>query len=200
MSFTFFATNADLLHIAKWVLDDPELMLFEGASQPDKPNRWFKTADEVGCLFTDGTPPIDIWVESAGAPPRARSVTFGKDVQQKLGGQGRTLLESPAVIRLMRNGDQMGCLSWSQLSNWTEKGARQRSTFPTELLDAVDWKAVRSASSRIQRTIRNVSPAKLHAYPIMPDAFSRMQSSEGLRLWWGGAVGYLCPSIAVAQV
>ena len=198
MSFTFFATNADLLQLALSLLDDPDLLLFEAYSQPGKPNRWFGDAGEIAPFFEEGPYSFSIWAKSTGARPRAHSVIFTEDVQRQLGATGRTVLHSPSAIGVHRNGDQLGCLASSQMNCWTERGARQRSILPDDLLDSVDWKAMRKVTGRIQRTIKKMSVAKLNAYPIMPNAFSRMESGEQDLWGWGEPVKRTSPGISIS--
>ncbi len=186
MQITFFATNADLLQIAQWLLDAPGMRLFEAHSRPDQPNRRFATIEDVAQLLGEGAISFSAWLETTGAPPAARWIAFEPNTQRKLGAMGRTALDSPAMIGVSRNNDQNGCLASSSISCWTEKGARQRSFYPQEALNEVDWKALQSFTAALQRKLKKAAPAKLHACPIMEDAFAKLQAGD-LRLWNFGA-------------
>lgn len=196
MSFTFFATNTDLFQLAVRFLDDPDLTLFEAASRPGQPNRWFGTVSELTPFFAETPYSFSIWAKSTGARPMPDFVSFNEGAQRGLGGKGRTVLESPTVISIHRNGDQRGCLASSQMNYWTEKGARQRAMSSNKLLDAIDWKAMRSVSGRIQRTVKKMSAAQLDAYPILPDAFRRLQLGEQPLWGWGDPVECTSPRIS----
>jgi hypothetical protein len=194
----FFATDHDLLQLAGVLLSDPGVCIFERASRPDMPNRQFDTVDSVRLMFEDTYAHFSVWAQRTGAAPKPRLITFNSETQRRLGAKGRTNLESPSLIDIWRNNFQMGCLSASSLKFWTEKGAYQRSIYPEAVLNEVDWKALRSVTGGIQRTIKKLSPARMRAYPIMPDAFRRVQS-DGLALWnWGSPCPYPSDLITLA--
>jgi len=196
MQVTFFATNTDLLQVAQWLLDVPGIALLEAYSRPDQPNRQLRTIEDVAQLVGERAWGFSAWLETSGAAPRARWIEFEPTTQRKLGAKGRTELNSPAMIGIHRNNDQNGCLAASYISCWNEKGARQRSIYSNELLDDVDWKILRSFTSSFQRTLKKASPAKLHSYPIMEDAFGKLRAGN-LKLWFGGPCAYPSPDIAL---
>jgi hypothetical protein len=197
MQITLFATNADLLQIAQWLLDVPGMTLLEAHSRPDQPNRQLRTVEEVAELIGEGAWGFSAWLETTGAPPSARWIAFEPNTQRKLGAKGRTELYSPAMIGVSRNNDQKGCLAWSSISCWNEKGARQRSFQSDEALNAVDWKALRTFMASLQRKLKKAAPAKLHACLIMEDAFSKLRAGD-LKLWnFGAPCAYPAPDIVL---
>jgi len=197
MQITFFATNKDLLQVAQWFLDSPGVTLLEAYSRPDQTNRQLRTVDDVAQLIGERAWGFSAWLETTGAPPRARWIEFEPSTQRKLGAKGRTELNSPTMIGINRNNDQNGCLAASYMSCWTEKGARQRSFEAEERLDSVDWKALRTFTSSFQRKLKKAAPAKLHSYPILEDAFGKLQAGD-LQLWnFGAPCAYPSPEIAV---
>jgi hypothetical protein len=190
MQITFYATNTDLLQIVQWLLQMPGIMLFEQASRAGQPNRKFCTVAEVESYFAERNRSIDAWLESTGSRPIPRYIEFEPNTQRRLGAGGRTELVSPSVIRIFRNNDQNGSLSTSYITCWNEKGARQRSMYSAEVLDQVDWKALRSIEGSLKGQVTKASPAKLRSLPIMNDAFSEMREGR-LSLWaWGTAYSY----------
>jgi len=198
MKITFFATDADLLQVAEWFFDIPGMRLLEAYSRFDQPNRWFASADELAPLVATGHWGFSGWLEPAGGRPRSRYITFDSDTQKRYGAKGRTNLMSPALIGAFRDNDQLGSLGAAHISCWNEKGARQRSIYPDEFLDEIDWKALRASVSSIQRRLKKAAPSKLSSYPIMPEAFRKLQAGE-LTLWnWGSACGYPSPLITEA--
>lgn len=197
MQITFFATNVDLLQIADWLLDEPGMTLIEAYSRPDQPNRRLKTVEDVARLTQEGALGFSAWLETTGAPPRARWIEFEPNTQRKLGARGRTELISPAIIGVRRNTDQNECLASSYITCWTEKGACQRSFHSETSLNEVDWKALRSFTASLHRKLKKAAPAKLHAYPIMEDAFGKLRAGD-LRLWnFGAPCTYPSPNIAL---
>jgi hypothetical protein len=197
MSLTFFATDTDLAQVYQWLLDLPEMRLFEDYSRPDMPNRWFSTWEEVVSASDTMSMSLAAWSEQIGGRPRIEKIVFDHNTQHKLKALGRTALHSPALIKLGRNNDQNGCLADSTIACWTEKGARQRSIYPVEFLDEVDWARLRSTIGKVQRQITKISPAKMRCHPIMPDAFAQLTDGN-IRLWnWGAECKSDSPLITV---
>ncbi len=198
MQATFFGTDADLLQVVQWFLEVPGMTLFEPASRPDLPNRQFCTVEEVAQRFREPGRHIAAWLESTGARPIPRYIQFEPNTQRRLGAKGRTELVSPSLIGIGRDGDQNGSLGAAHISCWNEKGARQRSMYSEDLLNQVEWKALRSITSSLQRKLSKASPAKLGSYPIMEDAFGEVRGGR-LSLWnWGAACSFPSPHITQA--
>jgi hypothetical protein len=199
MALTFFGTDTDLRSIWKLLFDVPGMRVFEDHSVPDQPNRWFNTLDEILSVKNISWHPLAAWPETVGGKPRVKSITFDANTQRKTGAKGRTALLSPALIHVSRNNDQNGCLASATMSCWNEAGARQRSIFPEDFLNEVDWPALRSIMSKAQRQITKSAPAKLRSYPVMPDAFSKLVAGE-IMLWnWGEACTFPSPLITLAS-
>jgi hypothetical protein len=98
MQVTFFATDNDLLQVAAWFLDVPEMTLFEPCSRPDLPNRRFSSVEEVAPVLKERGWTLAAWRESTGVPPSSQHIDFDSDTQRKLGARGRTVLRSPSII------------------------------------------------------------------------------------------------------
>lgn len=154
------------------------MKILEDYSAPDSPNRWLDTWAEVSEHLNNGHRNLAAWPESVGGRPRKEAITFNSITKRKLGASGRTVLASPALIKVGRNNDQNGCLANASIACWSEKGARQRSAFSEEFLNEVDWPKLRSIIVKIQRQITKASPAKLRSYPIMPAAFDKLRTGE----------------------
>jgi hypothetical protein len=197
MQATFFATDEDLLEVARLLLAIPGMSLFELASRPDRPNRQFKSVTEVADAFDEPGRNFSAWLEATGAPPALRQIEFNQETQQKLKAKGRTELRSPAMIGIGRNNYQRGCLANSTISCWNEKGARQRSMYDPAVLDQVDWKLLQSTVTAVQRKLTKAAPAKLSRYPIMETAFAKMRAGE-LQLWnWGSPCAFPSPLVTL---
>ena len=200
MEFDFFATDTDLLQVWQWLYDMPEMRLLESYSEPDEPNKWFNSWEEIEARLRSGNRHMTAWPSAVGGMPRVQDVVFNAETQQKLGARGRTVLRSAAFIDYIWFGEQRGCLGASSLTCWSEKGAAQRSDFREDMVAEVDWKAFRSTFGKIQRQIRKSASHKLHAAPIMPDAWRRTVNRE-IELWgWGEAVGSESPHLRPVTV
>lgn len=192
---TFFGTDADIARVWRWLFEMPGLRIFEDSSRPDRPNRWFDSWDDVSTCLNDGKISLAARPEAAGGRPLAEEVVFTAETQRELGGKGRTILRSPATIKVQRNNDQNGCLASAWIACWNEKGARQRSAFAEGALDQVDWTRLRSVAGKLQRQVTKSAPAKLQSSPVMADAFERFRLGE-IRLWaWGEACTYPSPLV-----
>ena len=197
MSNIFFGTDLDHAQVYRWLLAFQGMQLFEDYSRPDQQSRWFETW-EAAESTSDLVPwNLAAWSENIGGRPRIEHINFNQNTQRKLGARGRMALHSPATIKLGRNNDQNGCLATSSISCWTEKGARQRSIYPDEFLDEVDWPQLRSTVGKVQRQIAKSAPAKMRAYAIMPDAYEQLRAGR-INLWnWGSECTFDSPLITV---
>jgi hypothetical protein len=185
MSMNFFATEVDISQIWQWLFAVPGTSILEAYSRPDQPNRSFGLWDEIAGYLAAGGQSLAAWPTSVGGRPRQEKISFKPELQKESGGKGRTVLRSPAFINVISNNEQMGCLAGSRISFWSEKGVRQRSIYPDEFIDEVDWSAHRLITGQIERQIKKASPAKLHSCPIMPDAYAKLEAGE-IKLWnWG---------------
>ncbi|MEW9307438.1 hypothetical protein [Labrys neptuniae] len=185
MQTSFFGTDVDAVQVLRWLYDIPEMRFFENHSRPDQPNRWFETWDKTLAYFEGGRSSLAAWPQNVGGVPFLEQITFALDTQRQLDAKGRSVLHSPALIRIIRNSDQNGCLAATNITCWNEKGVRQRSMFSEDIIDSVDWKAFGSIERGIQRKVKTSSPAKLGSTPIMPDAFQHLEAGQ-IKLWgWG---------------
>ena len=186
MNNIFFGTDLDHAQVYRWLLAFQGMQLFEDYSRPDQQSRWFETW-EAAESTSDLVPwNLAAWSENIGGRPRIQNINFNQNTQRKLGARGRMALHSPATIKLGRDNDQNGCLANSSISCWTEKGARQRSIYPDEFLDEVDWPQLRSTVGKVQRQIAKSAPAKMRAYAIMPDAYEQLRAGR-INLWNEGS-------------
>ena len=168
----------------------------EDHSRPGQQSRWFSAWDELAPALGALDHGLAVWSENFGIYPEAEDIQFSLETQKKLGERGRTILRSPAFIRIIQNNEQQGCLASTYLACWNEKGARQRSMSPVEVLDRVNWKNVAATAATIARRIKKESPAKLRSYPIMPDAWRRLKAGE-IKLWdWGTECSFPSPLIS----
>lgn len=190
MQANFFGTDADVAQIWCWLFDIAGVRLCEEYSRPDHPNRWFETQDDFEKAGGVSISSLAAWSPEFGPKPTPEKINFTSKTQHQMRAKGRTILRSPAFIRISRNGDQKGCLVASSISYWQERGARSKSVYPSEILDLIDWKKFETTSGAVVRRMRKTAPAKLGRYPIMPDAWAKLVTGE-IQLWnWGSACGY----------
>lgn len=196
MQANFFATTEDWITIWGWIMATPGMAVIEEYSTPDLPNRQFNTIQEVETAIRSNDFSMAAWPSTVGGKLRVQRINFEPNTARGLGAKGRWAMHSPALVTFMRHGDQSpGCLSPSSFSCWSEAGARQRSIYPDEFLDEVDWKAFSSITRGLQRRIRSASPIALGAAPILPDAARQLESGT-VNLWgWGEVVTATSPLI-----
>lgn len=182
MALTFFATDEDLTDLSRRLFQVPGMKVFEEYSASDQKNRWFETPEEVAAYLFEGARRFASWPSGVGGSLTERNLDFNKDLQELFGEKGRTVVESPAIIRVNVITDIQGCLNPYSISCWTEKGARQRSMYGEEAIASVDWQKLKSIVASIERWIRTRSPARLHSHPVMPAAHKQL--NEGKALLW----------------
>ena len=54
MTLTFFATDTDISQIWNWLIDEPDMVVFEEYSAPDQPNQLFETWKHLSQYLNDG--------------------------------------------------------------------------------------------------------------------------------------------------
>jgi hypothetical protein len=182
MQMTFFGTQSDIAQAWRWLLETPGVRVCEEYSRLDQESRWFSTWEELAESIGAPDQGLAAWSEDFGGQPEIKSISFDEAARRQLGATGRTVLQSPAFIRIRQNNDQQGCLAHSTFGCWSEAGARQRSIYSEHVLNSVDWKNLNKTTAAIARRINKESPAKLRSYSIMPDAWRRFEARE-IRLW-----------------
>jgi len=178
------------------MLDELNFTIYEAYSEFDKPiKRIYSrcTIDNLEGKFNNIL--VRAWLDEFNSPPKFKLIQSKKP---ELFTQ-RTVVTNLAQIQInkQRLMDNM-CLYPSVMSNWSERGARQRAFATDEELDAVNWKALKSYSSKIKRFIRvKMSVAKLNSMPIMPDAYDKFGKGE-FHLWnWGEVIPVGSPKIQI---
>lgn len=182
MAMTFYATNEDLKALTLRFFQIPGIKLFQEYSAPDQQNLWFEKPDDIAQYLSDGARSFAAWPSGVGGSLIQKHIEFTKDLQQRFGEKGRTVIESPAIIRVQPVTNVSECLNPFAISCWTEKGARQRSMYSEETIASVDWNKIKTTVASIERWIKKHSPARLHSYPVMPNAYSEL--TEGEALFW----------------
>ncbi|MEO0574355.1 MAG: hypothetical protein AAF004_02745 [Pseudomonadota bacterium] len=181
----FYALRSDIETILEFVFEQTDCRVFESYSRPSHELREFSSLDSLrGSDFLEanhGRYFLRLLSKSINCEPIIREFTLTKTGQKRQEVNGPGMFQIDEGHRLDTQGD---ALSWSTFRHWNEAGAKQRSSFPDELLETVDWKRMRRISGQIQRHIRNkLAVAKIRTRPILPDAFRVLDESQFL---WAG--------------
>ena len=184
----FYALSSDIEQILAFVFDQTDCRVFEAYSRPGRKLREFRTLDELQesdfLEANHGRYFLRLLSQSIKVDPIIREFILTKT------GQSRQEVNSPGMFQIVeghRLDAQNDALSWSTFGHWNEAGAKQRSNYPDDLLESVDWKAMRRVSGKIQRHIKNkLAVAKIRTRPILPAAYEGLNDS--LTLWAGPGV------------
>lgn len=184
----FFALQSDVEDVLEFVFDQTDCRVFEAYSRPGHELREFSTLAELRSSdflsINHGRYFLRLLSRSVGVDPIIREFTLTKT------GEFRQEINSPGVFQIVE-GNRVdavgGALRCSTFGHWNEAGAKQRSSYPDDQLEAVDWKMLRRISGQIQRHIKNkLAVAKLRTWPILPAAFDALNDS--LTFWAGPGV------------
>jgi len=189
MALIFYAAIGDLTDLSRRLFEVPGMEIFQEYSAPDQRNLFFNTPDEIARYLSEGDRRFAAWPSGAGGDLMRRHVDFSRDYQTQSGRKGRTVVESPSIIRVTPTTDVQGCLNPYSMSCWTEKGARQRSMYGEEAIAAVDWPKLKSIVASIERWINKSSPARLHSNPVMPAAYAELTEGKAVLWNFGERVG-----------
>lgn len=174
--------------VLEFVFEQTDCRVFESYSRPDCELREFSSLEslrESDLLEANhGRYFLRLLSRTINCEPIIREFTLTKT------GQTRQEVSGPGMYQIVeghRLDTESDALSWSTFGHWNEAGAKERSNFPDELLESVDWKRMRRISGQIQRHIKNkLAVAKIRTRPILPDAFRGLD--ETLTLWAGPGV------------
>lgn len=184
----FFALRKDIESVVEYIFDETDCRVFEAYSRPGHELREFNNLealrDSDHLEANHGRYFIRVISRSVNCDPIFNEFTLTKT------GQKRFDVEAPPMFQITQGhtlDDADGALYWSVYSHWNEAGAKERSYYPDEVLDAVDWKAVRKVSGRIYRFIKNkLAVANVGPRPVLPCAFKAMDND--LTLWRGPGI------------
>ena len=184
----FFALRSDIERVLAFVFDQTDCRVFEAYSRPGHKLREFENLSDLResdfLEANHGRYFVRLLSRSVGVDPIIREFTLTKT------GQFRQEVNSPGMFQIVEGhliDTENDALSWSTFGHWNEAGAKQRSNYPDDLLEAVDWKTMRRISGQIQRHIKNkLAVAKIRTRPVLPAAFEGL--SDSLTLWAGPGV------------
>lgn len=185
-SLSFFASTDDLRELIRFVFDETDLRVFEAYSRVNHELREFRNLEEL-----DRERPTDSSHGRLHLRMFSPSVTQGPEIvefelTESAGGGVRRKVEDPSQIQIVQQGVREvaagEALFPSDIANWNEKGAYQRSAYPDEQLEQIDWRELERLSRRlIYRIRKKMAVAKFNGQPILPDVYRQMEN--GLKLW-----------------
>ena len=184
----FFALKSDIERVLEFVFNQTDCRVYEAYSRPGHKLREFTNLDHiVESDFLEANHNryfVRLLSRSVGIDPVITECTLAKT------GEVRQEVYSPGIFQIVegqRLDNQNDALSWSTFSHWSEAGAKQRGAYSDELIEAIDWKAMRRVSGQIQRHIKiKLAVAKIRTRPILPAAFEGL--GDSLKLWAGPGV------------
>ncbi|GAB2736868.1 hypothetical protein [Amycolatopsis magusensis] len=179
----FYAMDDDWPAVLGAVFGLGLFRVFESDSEPDRELREFQALAEV----PDGRPgrSLALFAAGSGPEPLAKRIDFLPGVRPDA--TFRYCCEGWGLIRL-HHGTAAGTreLRRSRTNHNSEKRAAAWSATLPRLGDPADWdwKAVTSASGRLNRTIRRLAVSKIGARPVLPHAAAFI-AQAGLRYEYG---------------
>lgn len=178
----FYALGDDLRSLFRFLYAETDVVVYELASEFDCDARKFESLAELEAVFNlDGreTSYLQLWSPTVMVSPVIRRIAL------KVPGHSfRYAVEGAGLFQLCLDGLRDGVICHTHFGHWNEAGARQRSMHSA---DDCDWQALVKLSGRIQRHIRGrLAAAKLHARPVLHQAFSAVERGRGLK--FGAAV------------
>jgi hypothetical protein len=177
----FYAVDDDWSKVLHTVFDLDLFRVLEADSRPGHDLREFH---DVGETVEAGQRHLMLFVTGAGPEPRARRIDFTPDVSDA---GFRYTCEGWGLIQLYHDGffnEQE--LRWSHTNHNTEKRAAAWAPTMPRIGDSAawDWKAVTSASSKLNRAIRRLAVDKVNSHPVLPAA-ARLIDEADLRYEYG---------------
>ena len=178
----FYALGDDLRSLFRFLYAETDVVIDELASQFDHDVRQFASLAELEAVFNldgDKASHLQLWSPTVMVSPVIRRIAL------KVPGHSfRYAVEGAGLIQLCPDGSRDGVICHTHYGHWNEAGARQRSMHSA---DDCNWQALAKLSGRIQRHIRGkLAAAKLHARPVLRQAFSAVEQGHGLK--FGAAV------------
>ncbi len=181
----FYALRSDIELVLAFVFDQTDCLVFESYSRPGHELREFSSLDSLResdfLEANHGRYFLRLLSRTINCEPAIREFTLTET------GQIRQEINGPGMFQIVeghRLDTQENALNWSTFGHWNEAGAKQRSSYPDDQLEAVDWIRMRRISGQIQRHIKNkLAVAKVRTRPVLPGAYNGLDDS--LVLWAG---------------
>lgn len=180
----FYAVDDDWPAVLDIVFGLALFRVWEAYSRPGHDLREFRTTDEI---VEAGGDYLVLLVTGAGPEPRVRRIDFAPGVSEA---GFRYTCEGWGLIQLHYGGFfKERELRWTHTNHNTEKRALTWAPASPELGDpaAWNWKAITSASGRLNRAIRRLAVDKIGPRPVLPAA-ARLIDAADLRYVYGTGI------------
>jgi hypothetical protein len=179
----FYGLENDQRELFQFLFAETDIIIYELSSAYDREPRQFRSLAEVEAGIQLGgsrTEHLQLWSPSVMTAPVFRRIRL----TGVPGHSFRVAVEGAGLIQLYLDGAHESVIHHSHYGHWNEAGARSRSIHSP---DDCDWRALAKLSGRIQRHIRrSLAAAKLHARPVLRQAYSAVEMGSGL--WFGPEV------------
>jgi hypothetical protein len=171
----FYAVKSDLQKLLAFLYAETDVVIFELSSEFDREIRRFKSLHELESAFNIGQTPkgqlhFQLWSASVMKEPQPRRIEL-----KVKGHSFRYSIEGAGLMQLYLGGLKENVIGHTHFGHWNEAGAKERCVLPA---DECNWETLKKISGKIQRFVRGTSVAKLYSRPILPDAFSSIQSGK----------------------
>ena len=183
----FFALRDDLKLITNFMFEELGFTIYETYSRFDSDIREF-TPDSNLQDFEDlrGNVRFCAWVGSCKGVAKFELIKSAKPELFTF----RTRVHCISQVQIIQNGyTDQGHLRHCNIGHWTEAGVNQRGAYSEEEISNLDWNLFNSVTRKLKYHIRKrLAVAKLHEMPVLPAAFSELNSEKYSLQYWGKVV------------
>jgi hypothetical protein len=169
----FYALHDDQIALLQFIFDETDCKIYELTSESNQDLRCFTKLDELAAAFDLGKGHKNFQLYSPTMKGSLKIVRTDWPATRREPASWRFETTGWGLIQLYLHGLRDGRISCSHTNHNTEKRAQNWEDAYFDRLgpaSAWDFKAVTSISSKINRFIRKVAPAKFGPRPIMPAA------------------------------
>ena len=180
-SLNFYAWTDDMRALLEFLFGETDVRVYESYSDYDAELREFRSTDELTRAFDVGADPhghgtavlLQMW-----SPSVMQRISIERIELEVPGHTFRHRVAGVGLLQLYFGGHYHDVITASHFGHWNEAGARRRAAGDP---DTVDWPALTRLSGRIQRHIGTLAVGKFRACPILPAAFTALESGLMLR-------------------
>ena len=185
MTFCFYATKDDLVALFRWMDGTGNFQFLEESSRPDLDNRVYESFSESE-WSEHSFGYACVWPIHAGSQPKKRSIVFEHSTRARLDARGRTILESPALIRFSRTMElSEPYVSHTEMRFETEHSVDKLDRFSRDQIRQLSFVELNKAVAAIKKQVKYMAVARWRTMPVMPGV-ADLCRTHGAVLWcWG---------------
>ena len=191
----FYAVPEDHKHILNWLFASKACMIYELASQFEKPLREFRSAEEVldqfSRTYANGenwhTVHLQVNVVNASPPFVPKRVSLNPE---KCGGATfRYAAEGLGLVQLYLAAPTPKGLNNSHTNHNSEKRAKAWAPIRSDMTDFQLWdfKKISAFSASLNRQVKKLSAARIGSRPVLPGALEQWRHGRQLLPFQGEA-------------